>query len=58
MQLKIKHLEEKIITIFTTNNLIALFLVDSFVVLQDASTNEPKGERQKRALGNPSNQIL
>jgi hypothetical protein len=33
MQIKIKHLKEKIITIFTTNNLNALFLVDGFVVL-------------------------
>jgi hypothetical protein len=34
MQIKIKHLKEKFITIFTTNNLNALFLVDGFVVLQ------------------------
>jgi hypothetical protein len=34
MQLKIKHLEENLIAIFTTNNLNALFLVDGFVVLQ------------------------
>jgi hypothetical protein len=32
MQLKVKHLEEKFITIFTTNNLNALFVVDGFVV--------------------------
>jgi hypothetical protein len=31
---KIKHLKEKSITIFTTNNLNALFLVDGFEVLQ------------------------
>jgi hypothetical protein len=31
---KIKHLKEKFITIFTTNNLNALFLVDGFEVLQ------------------------
>jgi hypothetical protein len=36
MQIKIKHLEEKFITIFPTNNLNALFLVDGFVVLQPA----------------------
>jgi hypothetical protein len=30
---KIKHLKENFITIFTTNNLNALFLVDSFKVL-------------------------
>jgi hypothetical protein len=34
MQIKIKHLKEKFITIFTTNNLNALFLVDGFVVLR------------------------
>jgi hypothetical protein len=34
MQIKIKHLKEKFTTIFTTNNLNALFLVDEFVVLQ------------------------
>jgi hypothetical protein len=34
MQIKIKHLKEKFITIFTTNNLNVLFLVDGFVVLQ------------------------
>jgi hypothetical protein len=33
MQIKMKHLKEKFITIFTTNKLIALFLVDGFVVL-------------------------
>jgi hypothetical protein len=33
MQLKIKHLKEKFITIFTINNLNALFLVDGFVEL-------------------------
>jgi phage-related protein len=36
VQIKIKHLKEKIITISTTNNLNALFLVDSFVVLHTA----------------------
>jgi hypothetical protein len=36
MQIKIKHVKEKFITIFTTNNLNALFLVDGFVVLQAA----------------------
>jgi hypothetical protein len=30
MEIKIKHLKEKFITIFTTNNLNALFLVDGF----------------------------
>jgi hypothetical protein len=30
MQIKIKHLKEKIITIFTINKLNALFLVDGF----------------------------
>jgi hypothetical protein len=30
---KIKHLKEEFITIFTINNLNALFLVDGFVVL-------------------------
>jgi hypothetical protein len=30
MQIKIKHLEEKFITIFTINNLNALFLVDGY----------------------------
>ena len=39
MQLKIKHLKEKFITIFTTNNLNALFLVDGFVVLQVSALN-------------------
>jgi hypothetical protein len=34
MKIKIKHLKEKFITIFTTNNLNALFLVDGFVVLR------------------------
>ena len=34
MQIKIKHLKEKFITIFTTNNLNALFLGDGFVLLQ------------------------
>jgi hypothetical protein len=34
MQIKIKNLKEKFITIFTINNLNALFLVDGFVVLQ------------------------
>jgi hypothetical protein len=34
MQIKIKHLKEKFTTIFTTNNLNALFLVDEVVVLQ------------------------
>jgi hypothetical protein len=33
MKIKIKHLKEKFITIFTTNKLNALFLVDGFVVL-------------------------
>jgi hypothetical protein len=33
MQIKMKHLKEKFITIFTTNNLNTLFLVDGFVVL-------------------------
>jgi hypothetical protein len=33
MQIKIKHLKEKFITIFTPNNLNALFLVDGFMVL-------------------------
>jgi hypothetical protein len=36
MRLKIKHLEEKFIAIFTTNNLNVLFLVDCFVVLQSS----------------------
>jgi hypothetical protein len=31
MQIKIKHLKEKFITIFTTNNLNVLFLVDGFL---------------------------
>jgi hypothetical protein len=31
---KINHLKEKLFTILTTNNLNALFLVDSFEVLQ------------------------
>jgi hypothetical protein len=37
MQIKIKHLKEIFITIFTTNNLNALFLVDVFcgVTLSD-----------------------
>jgi hypothetical protein len=35
---KIKHLKEKIITIFTTNNLNALFLVDGFEVLHSSAT--------------------
>jgi hypothetical protein len=39
MQLKIKHLEEKFITIFTTNNLNALFLVDGFVVLHTTTSD-------------------
>jgi hypothetical protein len=30
MQIKNKHLKEKFITIFTINNLNALFLVDGF----------------------------
>jgi hypothetical protein len=30
MQIKIKHLKEKFITIFTINKLNALFLVDGF----------------------------
>jgi hypothetical protein len=30
MQIKIKHLKEKFITLFTINNLNALFLVDGF----------------------------
>jgi hypothetical protein len=30
MQIKIKHLKEKFITIFTINNLNVLFLVDGF----------------------------
>jgi hypothetical protein len=34
MEIKIKHLKEKFITIITTNKLNALFLVDGFVVLQ------------------------
>jgi hypothetical protein len=33
MQIKIKHLKEKFISIFTINKLNALFLVDGFVVL-------------------------
>ena len=33
MQIKIKHLKEKFITIITINKLNALFLVDGFVVL-------------------------
>jgi hypothetical protein len=37
MQIKIKHLEEKFITIFTSNDLNALFLVDGCVVLQGAN---------------------
>jgi hypothetical protein len=34
MQIKIKHLKEKFITIFTTNILNVLFLVNGFEVLQ------------------------
>jgi hypothetical protein len=35
MHIKIKYLKEKFITIFTTNKLNALFLVDGFVVLHE-----------------------
>ena len=35
MQIKIKHLKKKLITIFTTNNVNVLFFVDGFVVLQN-----------------------
>jgi hypothetical protein len=42
MQIKIKHLKAKFITIFTTNNLNALFLVDGFVVLQTYPLKESR----------------
>jgi hypothetical protein len=45
MQIKIKHLKEKFITIFTTNNLNALFLVDGFVVLHQVPQGSPYEEK-------------
>jgi hypothetical protein len=46
MQIKIKHLKEKFITIFTTNNLNVLFLVDGFVVLHMIHQLVVKGVNQ------------
>jgi hypothetical protein len=39
---KIKYLKEKLITIFTTNNLNVLFLVDGYVALQSLNTAQAR----------------
>jgi hypothetical protein len=52
MQIKIKHLKENVITIFTTNNLNALFLVDGFVALQNGRLGEVYiGPNSKLVIG-------
>jgi hypothetical protein len=46
MEIKIKHLKEKFITIFTTNNLNALFLVDGFGSVTAGGEKSARGERE------------
>jgi hypothetical protein len=60
MQIKIKHLKEKFITIFTINKLNALFLVDGFYSVTghrggDAAGEDarPRGARKGKGSGGP-----